>query len=111
MGRGQIPGSARPGIDRDGNVWITERAEHQVLKFTPDGRLLLELGQKGVAGDNTSIDKFNGPSDLVFAPNGEIFISDGESTNARVVTYLERREVHHLLGRQRVGAGRVGSAA
>jgi hypothetical protein len=73
--------------DRDGNVWVTDRGDHQVFKFSPDGKLLLTLGQKGVVGENESREAFNGVADLVIAKNGDIFIADGESTNTRVVKY------------------------
>jgi hypothetical protein len=73
--------------DREGNVWVTDRGDHQVFKFSPEGKLLLTLGRKGVAGDNDSRDAFNGVADLVIAKNGDIFIADGESTNTRVVKY------------------------
>jgi sugar lactone lactonase YvrE len=73
--------------DRDGNVWVTDRGDHQVFKFTPEGKLLMTLGRKGVVGDNESRDAFNGVADLVIARNGDIFIADGESTNTRVVKY------------------------
>jgi DNA-binding beta-propeller fold protein YncE len=73
--------------DREGNVWVTDRGDHQVFKFSPDGKLLLTLGQKGVVGDNESREAFNGVADLVIARNGDIFIADGESTNTRVVKY------------------------
>ena len=73
--------------DRDGNVWVTDRGDHQVFKFDSQGRLLMTLGQKGVVGDNESRDAFNGVADLVIARNGDIFIADGESTNTRVVKY------------------------
>src|SRR5687768_2809277 len=39
-------------VDSDGNVWITDRGVHQVMKFSPEGKLLLELGKKGVKGEN-----------------------------------------------------------
>ena len=73
--------------DRDGNVWVTDRGDHQVFKFSPEGKLLMTLGRKGVVGDNESRDAFNGVADLVIARNGDIFIADGESTNTRVVKY------------------------
>jgi NHL repeat len=73
--------------DRDGNVWVTDRGDHQVFKFSPDGKLLMTLGKKGVIGENESQDAFNGVADLVIARNGDIFIADGESTNTRVVKY------------------------
>jgi hypothetical protein len=73
--------------DRDGNVWVTDRGDHQVFKFSPEGKLLMTLGKKGVIGENESQDAFNGVADLVIAKNGDIFIADGESTNTRVVKY------------------------
>ena len=73
--------------DREGNVWVTDRGDHQVFKFSPEGTLLLTLGRKGVVGENESRDAFNGVADLVIAKNGDIFIADGESTNTRVVKY------------------------
>lgn len=73
--------------DRDGHVWVTDRGDHQVFKFSPQGKLLMTLGKKGVIGENESRDAFNGVADLVIAKNGDIFIADGESTNTRVVKY------------------------
>jgi sugar lactone lactonase YvrE len=82
--------------DRDGNVWVTDASDgldapgakgHQVFKFSPEGKLLMTLGRKGVVGDNESQDAFNGVADLVIAKNGDIFIADGESTNTRVIKY------------------------
>jgi hypothetical protein len=73
--------------DHEGNVWVTDRGDHQVFKFSPEGKLLMTLGRKGVIGDNESRDAFNGVADLVIAKNGNIFIADGESTNTRVVQY------------------------
>ncbi|MEO5739650.1 MAG: peptidyl-alpha-hydroxyglycine alpha-amidating lyase family protein [Vicinamibacterales bacterium] len=73
--------------DREWSVWVTDRGDHQVFKFSPEGKLLMTLGKKGVIGDNHSRDAFNGVADLVIAKNGDIFIADGESTNTRVVKY------------------------
>ena len=46
-------------IDSQGFLWVTDAAAHLVQKFSPDGRLLMTLGKKGVTGDNTSRDSFN----------------------------------------------------
>jgi len=73
--------------DRDGNIWVTDRGAHQIFKFDNNGKLLMTLGKKGVAGDNSSEELFNGVADLAIAKNGDIFIADGESTNTRVVKY------------------------
>jgi peptidylamidoglycolate lyase len=72
---------------RDGMVWIADRQMQQVLKYDANGKLLMSLGQKGVAGDNNSTDRFNGASDVVTAANGDIFVSDGEGGNSRIVKF------------------------
>jgi len=97
-------------VDRDGNVWVTDgRAAskeelakfpneagkgHTVRKFSPDGKVLLTLGKPGVGVRGN--DTFNEPNDVITAPNGDIFVSDGHSgqnptatpdTNARIVKF------------------------
>ncbi len=59
---------------------------HAVIKFSPDGNVLMTLG-KPVAGDGP--DTFNTPSDVLVAPNGDIFVADdhGEKSNARIVKF------------------------
>jgi len=71
-------------VDRDGNVWVTDSQGnkagtkgHQVIKFSPDGKVLMRLGRAGVAG--SSPDTFNEPCDVITAPNGDIFVADGHS--------------------------------
>lgn len=33
-------------VDPENNVWVTDVGTHQVHKFTPDGRLLMSLGER-----------------------------------------------------------------
>jgi DNA-binding beta-propeller fold protein YncE len=80
------------GVDRDGNVWVTDGQGkdgmgQQVLKFSPDGKLLMRLGKAGTAG--TTHDTFNMPSDVLVAPNGDIFVADGHggTSNNRIVKF------------------------
>jgi hypothetical protein len=96
-------------VDRQGSVWVTDGKGpdgkdpdrdgkgHTVYKFSPTGRLLLTLGTPGVAGDGTGA-LLNGPSGVVTAPNGDIFVADGAggqevdappSTIARIVKYAK----------------------
>src|SRR5690606_38814244 len=63
-------------IDRDGNVWTIDGQGHQIKKWSPDtSELLLTLGEYDVAGEGPN--RFNRPTDVAFAPNGDFFISDG----------------------------------
>jgi sugar lactone lactonase YvrE len=77
-------------VDRDNNIWVAdgngvEGKGHKVVKFSPDGKVLMTLGKPDAAGDGP--DQFNSPSDVVTAPNGDIFVADGHGgkTNARIV--------------------------
>ena len=67
-------------VDRAGDVWITDgRGEngkgHTVIKFSPDGKVLMTLGKPGQAGDAPGM--LDTPSDVITAPNGDIFVADG----------------------------------
>lgn len=71
-------------VDSDGNVWVTDSQGneagtkgHQVIKFSPEGEVLMTLGKAGQAGDGP--DTLNQPCDVITAPNGDIFVSDGHS--------------------------------
>ncbi len=94
-------------VDRQGNVWITDRELNQVLKFTRDGKQLMALGTRGVAGDNESKVALNGPADVVFAPNGDIFVADGESSNTRIVRYSKDGTFLKMWGTKGSGPGQL----
>jgi sugar lactone lactonase YvrE len=97
FGAGEIAWPHGMHVDREGNVWVTDATGiganipagvgHVVLKYSPDGALLMTLGRKGVAGDGP--DTFNQPSDVLVAPNGDIFVADGHGAgnNNRIVKF------------------------
>ena len=84
-------------VDSDGNVWVTDAVSaartpegtrgHQVIKFSPDGDVLMTLGTPGVPGAGPG--HFNAPSDVVVADSGDIFVADGhgDDTNNRIVRF------------------------
>jgi DNA-binding beta-propeller fold protein YncE len=86
-------------VDKDGNVWVTDavaanrtpkgdKRGQQVVKFSPDGKVLMTLGTPGVPGSGP--DHFNSPSDIAVAANGDIFVADGHvdsGGNNRVVKF------------------------
>ncbi len=87
-------------VDPDGNVWVTDAVAsnripkgdtrgHQVVKFSPDGKVLMRLGTPGAAGSGPA--HFDSPSDVVVAPNGDVFVADGhnEVGNNRVVKFTK----------------------
>ena len=86
-------------VDADGNIWVTdgrspnedELAEHpdwahtghQAIKFSPDGEVLMVLGTPGEAGDPAD-GKLTQPNDVIVAPNGDIYVSEGHSPTGGV---------------------------
>jgi streptogramin lyase len=84
-------------FDRDGFIWATDPNGHVVHKFSPDGKLIMTLGKKGVAGDNASHDTFNRPNAVAIAPNGDVFVSDGY-VNSRVVQFSKDGKFIKIIG-------------
>jgi streptogramin lyase len=96
--------------DRDGNVWATDNTGgngkgHNVVKFSPDGKVLLTLGKPGVAGEGP--DMFNAPTDVAVARNGDIIVSDGHGgkTNARIVKFTSGGKFISAWGSHGAGPG------
>jgi DNA-binding beta-propeller fold protein YncE len=92
-------------VDRFGSVWVTDRGDMVAYKFSPEGKLLMTLGKKGVTGDNTSQDTFNGMADLAVAKNGDILIADGEGPNTRVVKFSKDGKFIKWWGGKGTGPG------
>lgn len=87
-------------VGPDGSVYCTDDGNHTVTKFTPDGKLLLTLGNKDQPSDTgyapqsgglyASLETikrggppFNRPTGVALSSSGDIFVSDGYG-NARV---------------------------
>ena len=86
-------------VDRDGNIWVTDGNDnqpepggrgragapppvkgatpigHQVIKFSPEGKVLMTLGKAGVSGNPP--EALTEPNDVVIAPNGNIIVAEG----------------------------------
>ena len=67
-------------VDAEGNVWVTDTGRndemgYQVIKFSPEVNVLMKLGT--VSGKGDGPDSFNGPSDVLIAPNSDIFVAVG----------------------------------
>ena len=66
-------------IAADDHVWVCNRDEHEVLKLTPEGRIVLTLGHRGRPSLQAP---FNHPTDVAVGPGGEVFVSDGYGNSA-----------------------------
>ena len=84
-------------VEPDGSVWITDASiggaediglGHTVMKFSPQGELLMTLGTPGVPGSPPN--NLNRPSDVVVSPTtGHIYVIDqhGAGGENRIVRF------------------------
>jgi len=108
-------------VDREGNVWVTDCActgtaaqrntpgkGHQVIKFSPDGKVLLTLGK---AAGAKGAEFFWQPNDVLVAPNGDIFVSEGHSdadtANARILKFDKDGKLLKTWGTKGTGPGQL----
>ena len=97
----------------DGSIFCTDDGDHFVAKFSPQGELLMTLGQKGVPSDTgyrhtwdvfqstSTIDHagppFNRPTGIALNAAGDIFISDGYG-NCRIHHFDSKGTLLHSWG-------------
>ncbi len=120
-------------IDADGNIWMTDGQDnlprrgrgaaatdplpappakiigHQILKFSPDGKLLQAYGKPGGNQPGQPVDpaSFYQPNDVITNSKGEIFVCEGHSDNspARLVKLDKTGKVLKELGKRGSGPG------
>jgi len=82
-------------VDHEDNVWISsaggprlrERTENQLLKFTRDGRFLMQIGRRGQSRGSLDTENLNNAADMfVHAATNELFVADGY-VNRRVIVF------------------------
>ena len=83
-------------------MWVTDIGNHLVMKFDPEGKLLLTLGQKGRAGDKP--DQFDRPTDVAVTTAGEFYVTDGYG-NARVLKFDRAGKLLKQWGTKGTGEG------
>ncbi len=98
-------------VDPSGYVWVTDRGDMQAFKFNSDGKLLMTLGKKGVTGDNTSQDTFNGMADLAVGEERRHLHSRRRRPQYACREIFQGWQVHQMVGRQRDRSGAVQRAA
>lgn len=97
-------------VDRDNNVWVSANGDGMVQKYTYDGKLLLQIGQKGVfdtadggkkgPGLNSGRDRLNKPAGIACDPdNDDVYFADGYG-NRRVVVFDKNGKYLRQWGRQ-----------
>ena len=83
-------------VDKDDNVWAVDKGSDMVVKFNPEGRVVMVFGRKQEASDEDTAPlkhpkpplpaedgRFRQVTDVTWDPQGNIYISDGY-INSRV---------------------------
>jgi len=84
-------------VDSQDNIWTVDEGTNMVVKFSPEGRVLMTMGRRPEAVDGVEPTpsagtpppepyRFNRPTDITWDPAGNIYIADGYF-NSRVVKY------------------------
>jgi sugar lactone lactonase YvrE len=110
-------------VDRDGNVWVTDWSNsrgaqngatrdstkgHQVIKFSPEGKVLMVLGTPGGA---RAPGYFWQPNAVTVAANGDIYVAEGHSddstASARILRFAKDGTLKDTWGRYGTGTGQL----
>jgi DNA-binding beta-propeller fold protein YncE len=76
-------------VDSRDNVWISGAGpgDNVLLKFTAEGRFLLQIGRRGESGGNRDTRNLSMPADaFVDAKSNEVFVADGYG-NRRIIVF------------------------
>lgn len=109
FGAGLFVSPHKMEIDKDGNLWVADNGGDQVFKLNQNGKVLMVLGKKGVAG--TGNYEFDAPTDVAFGANGDIFVADGHTGggtargNARIMKFDKNGKFLMSWGKKGMGPG------
>jgi len=76
-------------VEPAGNVWIggNDATDNQILKFTNDGKFLLQIGHAGATEGSNSTTQLGRPAHMELDPAAnELFVADGYQ-NRRVIVF------------------------
>ena len=76
-------------IDSSDNIWITDTGNHTVVRLSPEGKVLLKLGEPGRNGEwaEPSSHLLDQPTDVAFLASGEFFVIQGHGGAPRVLRF------------------------
>ena len=88
-------------IDSRGNIWIGGNGamDGHVLKFTLDGKFVMQVGKKGVTRNSLAEDHFFQVAKTFFhAPSNEVFVADGYGNRRVAVIDAESGKMKRFWG-------------
>jgi hypothetical protein len=78
-------------VDREGNVWIGgNNKDDQVLKFTVDGKFIMQVGKADDSKGSNSITRLDRPAHMfTVESDNEVYVADGYG-NRRIIVFDSR---------------------
>ena len=120
-------------IDPQDNVWVVDSGSNMLIKFDPQGRVVMTFGRKPEAVNIPAVppefepppgpggapfggrgtgagalgDNFNRPSDVAWDAQGNVFVADGQggSSNARIAKFDKDGRFVKTWGSKGTGQG------
>lgn len=89
-------------VDPQGNVWAIDAPGQVITKMNAAGHTLMTLGTRDKRGKDQT--HFYLPTDIAFAPNGELIVTDGYG-NDRVVRFTKEGKYLGEFGSRGNGPG------
>jgi DNA-binding beta-propeller fold protein YncE len=107
--------AAQVRVDPKDNIWVVDQMTSMVIKFDPQGRVLMLLGRKAenvnvparpVKGDGAGrpTDLFERPTDVAWDAAGNIFVADGLG-NARIAKFDKNGKFVKSWGKKGTATG------
>src|SRR5499427_1263645 len=105
-------------VDKDDNIWAVDKGSDMIVKFNPEGRIVMVFGRKKEASDEAGpwtrvnpprppVDgQFRQPTDVTWDTQGNIFISDGY-INSRVAKFDKNGDWVKSFGEPGSGPGQL----
>src|SRR5437867_10387025 len=104
-------------FDKDDNLWAVDKGSDMIVRINPEGRVTMVFGRKKEASDKAepwervnpprppTPGQFRQPTDVAWAADGNIYISDGY-INSRVAKFTKDGDWVASLGEP--GGGKLG---
>ena len=75
-------------VDTAGNLFVADSQNHVIRKISTNGNVSTFAGQAGTSGssDGTGAARFDTPTGIALAPNGDLYVSDTGNHTIRRVT-------------------------
>ncbi len=107
--------AAQVRVDPVDNLWVVDEMTNMVMKFDPQGRVVMLLGRKAESvpvparpstgdGAGQSTDLFDSPTDVAWDAAGNIFVADGMG-NARIAKFDKDGKFIKSWGKRGTGQG------